>query len=79
MLFSDIIAGDLPDDAYLTRDLMAYFPGRTSKKYEGEIASHRLRLEIITRVLVNDLVNRGGPSFVSRLPSTTLSSASISA
>ena len=65
--FSDIIASDLPDDAHLVRDLMGYFPGRMAKKYEAEIGSHRLRREIITRVLVNDLVNRGGPSFVNRL------------
>ena len=67
VLFSDIIASDLPDDAHLVRDLLGYFPDRMAKKYETEIGGHRLRREIITRVLVNDLVNRGGPSFVSRL------------
>ncbi len=66
-IFSDIIASELPDDVYLARDLSGYFPSRMSKKYEGEIYRHRLRREIITRMLVNDLVNRGGPSFVNRL------------
>ncbi|WP_378947089.1 NAD-glutamate dehydrogenase [Mesorhizobium sp. ANAO-SY3R2] len=67
VLFSDIVASDLPDDPQFARDLMGYFPARMAKKYEAEIAGHRLRREIITRVLVNDLVNRGGPSFVNRL------------
>lgn len=67
VLFSDIVASDLPDDAQFARDLMGYFPDRMSKKYAAEIDGHRLRREIITRVLVNDLVNRGGPSFVNRL------------
>src|SRR5690606_34938223 len=39
--------------------------------FASDIASHRLRREIITRVVVNDLVNRGGPSFVSRLQDDT--------
>jgi glutamate dehydrogenase len=41
------------------------------KKYAAEIRGHRLRREIITRVVANDLVNRGGPSFVSRLQDMT--------
>jgi glutamate dehydrogenase len=38
-----------------------------AKKYAAEIGCHRLRREIIARVVANDLVNRGGPAFVSRL------------
>src|SRR5690606_29064800 len=36
-----------------------------------EIHGHRLRREIIARVVANDLVNRGGPSFVNRLREAT--------
>jgi glutamate dehydrogenase len=42
-----------------------------AKKYAGEIHGHRLRREIIARVVANDLVNRGGPSFVNRLMEST--------
>ncbi len=74
-LFSDIVASDAPDDPHFDRDLMGYFPERMAKKYAGEIHGHRLRREIITRVVANDLVNRGGPSFVNRLQESTGRSA----
>ncbi|RUU79858.1 NAD-glutamate dehydrogenase [Mesorhizobium sp. M7A.F.Ca.MR.362.00.0.0] len=71
VLFSDIVASDVPDDAHFDCDLMGYFPDRMAKKYATEIHGHRLRREIITRVVANDLVNRGGPSFVNRLQEAT--------
>jgi glutamate dehydrogenase len=75
VLFSDIVASDVPDDAHFDRDLMGYFPERMAKKYASEIHGHRLRREIIARVVTNDLVNRGGPSFVNRLQESTGRSA----
>ncbi|PDQ20319.1 NAD-glutamate dehydrogenase [Mesorhizobium sanjuanii] len=71
VLFSDIVASDVPDDPHFDRDLMGYFPDRMAKKYAAEIHDHRLRREIIARVVANDLVNRGGPSFVNRLQEAT--------
>src|SRR5690606_20943076 len=71
VLFTDVVATDVPDDPHFEQDLNAYFPQRMAKKFASDIASHRLRREIITRVVVNDLVNRGGPSFVSRLQGDT--------
>jgi len=71
VLFSDVVATDIPDDPHFNKDLLAYFPDRMEKKYAGDIGAHRLRREIITRVLANDLINRGGPSFVTRLQDAT--------
>jgi glutamate dehydrogenase len=71
VLFSDIVASDVPDDPHFERDLLAYFPDRMEKKFAADIASHRLRREIIARVVANDLINRGGPSFVTRLVDAT--------
>ena len=71
VLFSDIIASDVPDDPHFGRDLLAYFPDRMEKKYAAEIDGHRLRREIIARVVANDLINRGGPAFVTRLQDAT--------
>ncbi|QDC01411.1 NAD-glutamate dehydrogenase [Mesorhizobium sp. 8] len=75
VLFSDIVASDVPDEPHFDRDLMGYFPDRMAKKYSAEIHGHRLRREIIARVVANDLVNRGGPSFVNRLMESTGRSA----
>ena len=71
VLLDDLVASALPDDPYLERDLLAYFPNRMEKKYAAEIASHRLRREIIATQLANDAINRGGPTFVSRLQDAT--------
>ncbi|MGE3304447.1 MAG: NAD-glutamate dehydrogenase [Rhizobiaceae bacterium] len=71
VLFSDVIATDLPDDPLFERDLLGYFPDRMAAEYADEIRAHRLRREIITRVVVNDVVNRGGPTFVHRLQEST--------
>jgi glutamate dehydrogenase len=67
VLFSDLLASTLPDDPHLEDDLLGYFPERMTKKFRAEICSHRLRREIIATQLANDAINRGGPSFISRL------------
>jgi len=71
VLVTDIVASSVPDEPHFERDLIDYFPARMAKKYAAEIGGHRLRREIIARVVANDLVNRGGPAFVSRLQDLT--------
>jgi glutamate dehydrogenase len=71
VLFSDLLDSDAPDDPHFEDDLLAYFPPPMAKKFNAEICGHRLRREIVSRVLANDLVNRGGPSFVNRLQDST--------
>ena len=71
VLFDDIVASGLPDDSHFEADLKGYFPDRMTKRYAGEIGGHRLRREIIATELANDCINRGGPSFVSRLQDLT--------
>ncbi|TYR34102.1 NAD-glutamate dehydrogenase [Mesorhizobium microcysteis] len=71
VLFDDIVASGLPDDPHFDTDLKAYFPGRMAKKYAAEIEAHRLRREIVATVLGNDAINRGGPSFITRMQDLT--------
>lgn len=71
VLFSDIVESSLPDDPHFERDLLGYFPNRMAGKFADDIRGHRLRREIIARVVANDLVNRGGPTFVNRLQDLT--------
>jgi len=54
------------DDAWFEALLEGYFP-KPLRKYGEAIRRHRLRREIIATVLSNDVVNRCGPSFPSRL------------
>src|SRR5690606_27122328 len=70
-LYDDLIAGPLPDGAWLTGDLVAYFPARMQEEYRDCIETHRLRREIIATGIANDAIDRGGPTFISRLQDLT--------
>jgi len=65
-LFDALVASDVPNDPAFTEPLKAYFP-KELWKFEGQMATHRLRREIIATQLADDLVNRCGPSFVDRI------------
>jgi len=74
-LFDDLIETDVPDDAYFESQLFRYFPPLMAKKFRAEIIGHKLRREIITTLLANSVINRGGPTFVYRLIEETGHSA----
>jgi len=71
VLFDELVASPLPDEPYFEADLLGYFPERMRKKYAAEIRGHRLRREIIATELANDIIDRGGPTFVTRLQDMT--------
>ena len=71
VLFDQVVGSDLPDDPYFTATLEHYFPAKMRKAYAGDIHTHRLRREIIATVLANEVINRGGPAFVSTLTDAT--------
>lgn len=64
-LYDQMIASDMPDDPYLERDLVEYFPTPLRKTYRKHINRHRLRREIIATRATNSLVDRAGDTFVS--------------
>jgi len=70
-LYDDLLASGLPDDPYLAYELTRYFPARLTKQYGKAIETHRLRREIIATMLANGMINRGGPTFVSRMSDET--------
>jgi len=53
-------------DDYFTRALVDYFPPILRQRFADEIASHPLRAQIISTVIVNQLVNIAGITFVFR-------------
>jgi glutamate dehydrogenase len=65
-LEEDILASVLPDDAWCTPELVGYFPAPLQERLRAHMDTHPLRREIITTVVVNDLVNHGGISFMYR-------------
>ena len=70
-----IMATSLPDDPVLEADLLGYFPPALQERFPDAIRSHRLRREIITTGLVNNMVNLAGISFDHRM--TEQSGASV--
>ncbi|WP_207457200.1 NAD-glutamate dehydrogenase [Azospirillum sp. SYSU D00513] len=70
-LYDDLLASDLPDDPFMTEDLLRYFPGPLRERHADAIARHRLRREIIANVMTNSLSNRGGPTFVKEIMEKT--------
>src|SRR5690606_695536 len=68
---TDVLDSDLPDQPALEPLLAAYFPPAIRERYRADIATHKLRREIVTTSLVNTIVNRGGPAFIATLAETT--------
>ncbi len=65
-LFDALVDSKTPDDPAFAEPLKTYFP-KELWKFEAQMQTHRLRREIIATKLADDLVNRGGPSFVDRI------------
>jgi glutamate dehydrogenase len=61
----------LPDEPWFHRVLDDYFPDAITERFEGSLSEHPLHREIITTCVVNDLVNRGGTTFVFRAQEET--------
>ena len=70
-LHDELLASAVPDDPYLGRELERYFPEAIRTRFPDAVARHRLRREIIATQLANAIVNRGGPSVVTRLVDET--------
>jgi glutamate dehydrogenase len=70
-LHDELLASRVPDDPYLGRELERYFPVEIRDRFPDAIASHRLRREIIATQLANAIINRGGPTIVTRLVDQT--------
>ena len=70
-VFDDLISSNLPDDPYLVKDLILYFPSEMRKKFEEEIINHQLRREIIATFVSNSIVNRMGSTYYHRVKEET--------
>ena len=76
-LYARLLDSDLPEDEYLGHDLERYFPAPLPERYADEMRAHRLRREIVTTVVANQLVDRAGTTFVLRLSEETGASPAL--
>jgi glutamate dehydrogenase len=66
-----LVVSDVPDDPYMIKVVESAFPARLRNDFNQHLRNHRLRKEIISTQLANDLVNTMGISFVYRLEMST--------
>src|SRR3954463_15263855 len=64
-----LLESELLGDPWLERDLRSYFPRPVVERFEGLLAEHPLRRELIATINANLVVNALGPVFVSQLVS----------
>ncbi len=70
-LKEEIANNPIVDDHYFNTTLLKYFPTQIQENFKKEVINHQLRRNIIATLIANDIVNRGGPTFVNRLHDAT--------
>jgi glutamate dehydrogenase len=71
VLFQQLLETDVPEDPYLSKELVRYFPQPLQKKYAKSMEQHRLKREIIATAVTNSMVNRMGATFNLRMTEDT--------
>jgi glutamate dehydrogenase len=66
-----VLGSDLPDDPALRSVLAGYFPAQLRERFADQLGVHRLRREIITTSVINEMVDTGGSTFLFRLGEET--------
>jgi glutamate dehydrogenase len=67
VLKHELLATDLPDQEVFASRLPWYFPSNLRDQFTSDIRQHQLRREIVTTMLVNDLVDTSGISYAYRI------------
>ncbi|MGB0712257.1 MAG: NAD-glutamate dehydrogenase [Gammaproteobacteria bacterium] len=66
-IYEALLASSAPEDPFLKRELMRYFPTALRSDYRDPMEQHRLRRELIALYITNRMVNRLGATFTFRL------------
>jgi glutamate dehydrogenase len=74
-LHARLLDSDVPEDPYLSAELEAYFPPPLRERFTEQMRSHRLRREITTTRVVNNMLHGAGTTFHFRLHEETGASA----
>jgi glutamate dehydrogenase len=71
VLYQELVDSDVPEDPFLSHELMRYFPEPLHAKYAAHMQRHRLKREIIATAVTNSIVNRMGATFILRTQEDT--------
>ena len=66
-LKEELLATELPDQDVFASRLPLYFPTPLRERFTPEIRSHQLRREIVTTMLINDMVDTAGITYAFRI------------
>ncbi|OBK18505.1 NAD-glutamate dehydrogenase [Mycobacterium asiaticum] len=66
-LKEEVLKTELPDQDVFASRLPYYFPAPLRERFTPEIRGHQLRREIVTTMLINDLVDTAGISYAYRI------------
>lgn len=69
--YNQLLASDVPEDPYLSKELQRYFPLPLQQRYAELMEGHRLRREIIATAVTNSTINRMGATFLMRMQEDT--------
>ncbi|MEM6640045.1 MAG: NAD-glutamate dehydrogenase domain-containing protein [Pseudomonadota bacterium] len=70
-LFDQLATSNVATDPHLVRELANYFPAPLRKPFGDMMGEHPLAAEIVATQITNSLINRMGPTFVSRTQEQT--------
>ncbi|HEU4664209.1 MAG TPA: NAD-glutamate dehydrogenase domain-containing protein [Dokdonella sp.] len=70
-LYQQLLDSDVPEDPFLSKELVRYFPEPLREGYAAHMQRHRLKREIIATVVTNSMVNRMDATFVLRMQEDT--------
>ena len=65
--YPQLLESDVPEDPYLSKELLRYFPQPLQGKYAKSMEQHRLKREIIATAVTNSTINRMGATFLMRM------------
>jgi glutamate dehydrogenase len=65
--YQQLLVSDVPEDPYLSKELIRYFPEPLQQKYAKAMEQHRLKREIIATAVTNSTINRMGATFLLRM------------
>ena len=70
-LYQQLLESDVPEDPYLSKELVRYFPKPLHDNYAAHMQRHRLKREIIATAVTNSTLNRMGATFMMRMQEDT--------
>ena len=70
-LYTELLDSDVPEDPYLSRELVSYFPEPLRQRFAQWMDGHPLRREIAATQVVNNVLHGGGTTFTFRLQEET--------